>query len=57
MPVIVFFDEMDSIFRTRGAGPEAILDGTFVRSYSARPTGSSTGQAPGSTPPCNYAAA
>src|SRR5512146_1066481 len=30
MPVIVFFDEMDSIFRTRGSGVSSDVENTIV---------------------------
>jgi proteasome-associated ATPase len=30
MPVIVFFDEMDSIFRTRGSGMSSDVENTIV---------------------------
>ena len=41
MPVIVFFDEMDSIFRTRGSGVSSDVENTIVpQLLSARSTGS-----------------
>lgn len=30
MPVIVFFDEMDSLFRTRGTGISSDMESTIV---------------------------
>ena len=30
MPVIVFFDEMDSLFRTRGSGVSSDVENTIV---------------------------
>ena len=40
MPVIVFFDEMDSIFRTRGSGVSSDVENTIVpQLLSARSTG------------------
>ncbi len=39
MPVIVFFDEMDSIFRTRGSGVSSDVENTIVpQLLSARST-------------------
>jgi proteasome-associated ATPase len=39
-PVIVFFDEMDSLFRTRGTGISSDMESTIVRSCSPRSTAS-----------------
>ena len=38
MPVIVFFDEMDSIFRTRGSGVSSDVENTIVPQLLARST-------------------
>ena len=40
-PVVVFFDEMDSLFRTRGSGVSSDVETTIVPSCSPRSTGSS----------------
>ena len=34
MPVIVFFDEMDSLFRTRGTGISSDMESTIVPQVS-----------------------
>ena len=36
MPVIVFFDEMDSIFRTRGSGVSSDVENTIVPQLLSR---------------------
>ena len=35
-PVIVFFDEMDSLFRTRGSGVSSDVENTIVPQYATR---------------------
>jgi hypothetical protein len=49
MPVIVFFDEVDSIFRTRGSGVPSDVENTIVPpSCSARPDAIKDGPDPDS---------
>ena len=36
MPVIVFFDEMDSMFRTRGSGVSSDVENTIVPQLLSR---------------------
>jgi hypothetical protein len=42
LPVIVFFDEMDSIFRTRGSGVSSDVENTIVPQLLWRSTASSS---------------
>ena len=51
VPVIVFFDEMDSLFRTRGTGISSDMESTIVPQLLAeidgvRPCGTSSSSAP-----------
>jgi len=41
VPVIIFFDEMDSLFRTRGTGISSDMESTIVPQLLPRLTASS----------------